>query len=89
MSGGSHSSLDPLHHGMKSSDYDVNVMSGMNMGSLGKPDFECHVAAEGRVSGIKQEYESHVTDLSSQVPPPGMTSQQQQQCMEEENKGEL
>lgn len=71
-------------HGMKSSDYDVNVMHAMPMAV--KPEYEALLASSNMDLPVKQEYESHVTELTSPVSGMG-----DQQCIDEENpeKGEF
>ncbi|XP_059169776.1 homeobox protein Nkx-2.5-like [Physella acuta] len=72
--------LGGLHNCMKSSDYDVNVMS-LQM----KQDYE-GLVSDNMPLPIKQEYESHVADLAS--PSSGMSDQV---CMDDDSsdKGKL
>ncbi|RUS71654.1 hypothetical protein EGW08_020578, partial [Elysia chlorotica] len=61
---------------LKPSDYDVGVMSGL--GGI-KPDYETQVTADSMSLPVKQEYESHVTEMGSHVGHMG-----DQVCMEDE-----
>ncbi|CAL1531750.1 unnamed protein product [Lymnaea stagnalis] len=84
MGGGPTSHMGGIHNPcMKSSDYDVNVMSAMSFQM--KQDYEGHVT-DSMPLPIKQEYESHVTELASPV-----SAMSDQVCMEDDvsEKGKL